>query len=109
MTNRLWKMVVEQGDLFLLAMMAAITVAFEGSERKDILSSLQTKEFSEWKKMVDMDLVILMISRVLDSMSLFNKKMEFQKFIRDESILSHSTRTLGKEAMLKDEVIMNRV
>ena len=100
---------MEQGDLFLLAMMAVITVAFEGSERGGIFPSLQKKEFSEWKKTVDMDLIILMISRVLDSMSLFSQKMEFQKFIRDESILSCSIKTLGKEAVLRDGMIIHRM
>lgn len=74
--TRLWEMTLEQGDLFLLALVVLFCRAFVMADQSDF------GRFLEGQNSVDWDLVVIMMGNMLDRMDLFNKKMEFLKFVQ---------------------------
>lgn len=78
--TRLWRMTLEQGDLFLLAFLILFCRAFLKADQSDF------GRFLEGQNSVDWDLVVILMGNVLDRMSLFNKKMEFLKFVEQSKM-----------------------
>lgn len=78
--TRLWEMTLEQGDLFLLALVVLFCRAFVMADQSDF------GRFLEGQNSVDWDLVVIMMGNMLDRMDLFNKKMEFLKFVKQSKM-----------------------
>lgn len=73
--NQLWDMIVERGDLLLLAEMITFCRVYSRVNREDVFQYIvNCKRF-------DIDNVLMMAAAMLDRKQLFDRKMEFLKYV----------------------------
>lgn len=79
--NHLWNSLLEYGDLLMLSIVVVFCRIYSRMSHEDIFMFLTNG------KTIDVDNILLMMTSVLDKKQVYDKKMEFEKFVLNSSKL----------------------